>query len=237
MPADLTLHPKAKPTRKWQLSFPVIMFSILGLLAAALFAFVSIRPIQVLPQITLGPGYSLTNAVGETVTHEDMRGSLVLYNFTYLNCQPPCPDTNQVMQNIQARLNEIDTGDIPVHLVTISFDPTRDTPAALYAAAEQLGADPAVWSFLTGTPERLKWVIGGGFGVYYEEREPGLFKFDPAFMLVDGAGILRAEYRTGAPDIDRILRDIHLVAEEVHNRQGVANYAYDAAHLFLCYPR
>lgn len=237
MSADLVVKPDAPtPKRAW-VSFPMIMFSVLGLLTLGLFAFVTIRPIQVLPKITLGPGFSLWDAAGETVTNEDMRGSLVLYNFTYLNCQEPCPSSIQTMQEIQSRLDEADTGGIPVRLVTISFDPARDTPAAMQAAVTQLEADPAIWSFLTGAPERLKWIIGGGFGVFYEEREPGVFKFDPAFMLVDGAGVLRAEYRTNTPDVERMIRDMHLVAEEVHNRQGVANYAYDAAHLFLCYPR
>jgi len=235
---NLTAKPEApKLQRKVRLSFPVILFSVLGLLTLGLFAFVTIRPIQVLPRITLGPGYFLTDANGEAVTNEDFRGSLVLYNFTYLNCQAPCPETTGVMQEVQARLDEIDTAGIPVRLVTISFDPARDTPAALQTAAATLHADPEVWTLLTGAPERLKWLIGGGFSVFYEERQPGEFRFDPAFMLVDGAGILRAEYRTAAPDVDRILRDMRLVTEEVRNRQGVANYAYDAAHLFLCYPR
>ena len=229
--------PSSGPKKGIKLNFWMILFSILGLLTLGLFAFVTIRPIQVLPRITLGPGYSLTDSQGQAVTHEDFRGSLVVYNFTYLNCQEPCPATTGVMQELQARLDEVDTGGIPVKLVTISFDPERDTPAAMQAAAAQLDADPEVWTFLTGAPERLKWLIGGGFGVYYDQREDGEIRFDPAFMLVDGASVLRAEYRTAVPDVDRILRDIRLVTEEVHNRQGVANLAYDAAHLFLCYPR
>jgi len=223
--------------KRFRLTFPVILFSVLGVLGLGLFAFVTIRPIQVLPRISLGPGYFLTDANGEAVTNEDFRGSLVLYNFTYLSCEEPCPVTTDTMQAVQSRLGEVDTGGIPIKLVTISFDPARDTPEVIRAAAAELGADPAVWTFLTGAPERLKWLIGGGFSVYYEEKQPQEFRFDPAFMLVDGAGVLRAEYRTAVPDVDRILRDMRLVTDEVHNRQGVANYAYDAAHLFLCYPR
>ncbi len=235
---DLIIKPQQPGKKKGiGLNFPTIMFSVLGLLTLGLFAFVTIRPIQVLPRITLAPGYSLIDANGDAVTNEDFRGSLVLYNFTYLNCETPCLETTGVMQELQASLDEIDTGGIPVQLVTISFDPERDTPSAMKAAATQLGVDSEAWTFMTGTPERLKWVIGGGFGVYYEERNPGEFVFSPAFMLVDGAGVLRGEYWTEAPETDRILRDFRLVAEEVKNRQGVANYAYDAAHLFLCYPR
>jgi len=33
-----------------------------------------------------------------------------------------------------------------------------------------------------------------------------------------------------------VLRDIALLTDEAKNSQGAARYAYEAAHLFLCYP-
>jgi protein SCO1/2 len=56
-------------------------------------------------------------------------------------------------------------------------------------------------------------------------------------MLVDGLDILRAEYRTAAPDTDRILEGIQLIADEVNNSDGANKVVYEAAHLFMCYPR
>jgi protein SCO1/2 len=56
-------------------------------------------------------------------------------------------------------------------------------------------------------------------------------------MLVDGSGIIRAEYRTATPDMAIIERDINLLLEEAENIDGPSRYAYEAAHLFLCYPR
>ena len=49
--------------------------------------------------------------------------------------------------------------------------------------------------------------------------------------------MMRAEYRTDAPDIDIILRDMGLLAAEVDNSEGIYRFAYEAAHLFSCYPR
>ena len=65
----------------------------------------------------------------------------------------------------------------------------------------------------------------------------GSFKFDPAFVLVDGWGIVRGEYRyqTMTPDSERILRHLGVLAEEVINSQGANSIAYEAAHYFLCY--
>jgi protein SCO1/2 len=55
-------------------------------------------------------------------------------------------------------------------------------------------------------------------------------------MLVDGLGILRAEYITGDPGADRILGDIAFILDEVENSEGANKVAYEAAHLFMCYP-
>ena len=217
------------------------IYALIGLFLVGTLAFAIFRPILVLPRIHLAPGFTLQDETGQRFTSEDLRGQLTLYNFTYTRCAgqegSPCPATGEVMRAVQTRLPEVETGGIPVSLVTISFDPERDTPAVLSQYADQVTPDTHNWHFLTGAADRLKWIIGGGFGVYYNANEDGSFTFDPAFMLVDGAGILRAEYRTAAPEIDRILRDIGLVAKEANDSQGAKRAAYEAAHLFLCYPR
>jgi protein SCO1/2 len=141
------------------------------------------------------------------------------------------------MRQLQERLQTVDTGGIDVRLVTISFDPENDTPQRLQAYAQQWGADGDQWQVVTGDPFLVKQVIGNGFYTYYQQQEDGRFEFDPAFVLTDGWGLLRAEYRTATPDLETVARDVGLIAQEAHNSQGAARYAYEAAHLFLCYPR
>lgn len=218
-----------------KLSRIIVIISIF--LLVSVFSFATLRPIQVLPRISVGPGFSLTNQDGERLTNEDVRGQFVLYNFVYTSCDAPCSQMNATMQQLQQRLDTLDTGDIPVRLITISIDPAQDTPEQLRAYAEELGADTEQWEFLTGDPDQLKNIIGGAFSTYYEQQPDGSFNFDPAFILTDGWGILRAEYRTATPDLDRIERDIRLIAQEARNSKGASRYAYEAAHLFLCYPR
>jgi len=91
-------------------------------------------------------------------------------------------------------------------------------------------------------------VIGGGFGVYYEktaqpsEGQGGhshsdyAFVHENRFVLVDERGLIRAEYHDLTLDVDRVMRDIRLVSREAAS-QGAVRYVYEAAHLFLCYPR
>ncbi len=214
-----------------------LLYLILALFLLAVLAFVTFRPILVLPRITLAPGFSLIDQDGNQLTNEDMRGKVTLYNITHTSCTAPCPETGQIMKEVQDRLQEIDTGGIPVELVTISVDPELDSSEALLAYAESLDADLNKWHFVTGPVDRLRWIVGDGFRLYFNKKDDGQLIFDPGFMLVDGLGILRAEYRTATPEADRILSDIELIVEEVINSDGANKVAYEAAHLFMCYPR
>jgi protein SCO1/2 len=209
-----------------------------GLLLIAAFAFVLLQPIQVLPRIRLAPAWVLRDRDGRLFSNEDLRGQIVLYTFTYTRCRPPCPQPDQTMQRIYQRLATMNLGDVPVTLLSISFDTTHDSPEVLKAYATQWGVQDDRWRFAVGTDaQRLKTVIGEGFEVYYEPQGDGRFGFDPVYILVDGWGIIRGEYRyrTLTPDVERIIRHIGVLAEEVRNSHGPTRLAYEAAHLFLCY--
>lgn len=207
------------------------------MLVAGILWFAIDQPIQVLPRITLAPGYALTDQLGETHTSEDQRGKFTLYTFGYSHCSTPCVQTSESLAAVQKMLPEVDTNGIAVELVTISFDPTRDTPQQLQAFAASLGADAERWHLITGDEEKLKTVIGGGFGAYFHDNGDGSFAFDPLFVMVDGNGIIRSRYRTPALNVEIIARDLRLMATEVKNSKGAAKLAYEAAHLFLCYPK
>ncbi|MFW6206086.1 MAG: SCO family protein, partial [Gemmatimonadota bacterium] len=162
---------------------------------------------------------------------------VVVYTFGYIHCETGCFPTDSLFRALQDRLEEAELGGMPVRLVTISFDPDRDTPSVLAEAARHAGADPAVWTFATGEPAALKTLIGTGFEIYYGPH-PDLsdaFEYRPGVMVVDGNGILRREYRWGLPSVDGLLKDLRVIAREVNAASGAAKLAYEAAHVFACY--
>ena len=61
--------------------------------------------------------------------------------------------------------------------------------------------------------------------------------FEPRYVLVDQSGMIRARYFTAVPDPTVLQRDINLLLQEAKNLTGSKKVAYEAAHLFLCYPR
>jgi len=222
------------------LSKKVIVRSVIpvALIIAAALAFAVFQPIQVLPRIRLSPGYLLVNQDDQTITSEDARGDIVLYTFTYSRCGAECADMYETLREVQSRLGEVDAGDNDIKFITISFDTQRDTPEVLQDYAASLGADTSRWQFATGDPGHLENVIKAGFEVYYQEADDGDFAFAPTFVLVDGWGVIRGEYRyaTNASDADKIVHHLDILGEEIRNSHGAASLAYEAAHFFLCYP-
>ncbi len=216
---------------------PAVLWVILAVIPlVAVIAFAVLQPVKVRPRIGLAPGYAFTDQNGEQLTSEDMRGKLVMYDFTYTNCAAPCLQTAAAMHDVQALAKRMDTAGLLVELVTISFDPEHDSSEQLRRHAAAIGADTDNWHFVTGAADRLKNVIGGGFGVFYEPDGAGGFTFDPTMVLVDGNGIIRAIYERTLPDMQTIERDLNLVVTEVRNSEGPGKLVYEAAHLFLCYP-
>jgi protein SCO1/2 len=82
---------------------------------------------------------------------DEWRGSLTLVTFIYTNCPVAnfCPLMDQNFATIQGAVAEDPQLKGQVRLVSITFDPARDTPAVLAAHAARRRADPAVWTFLT----------------------------------------------------------------------------------------
>jgi cytochrome oxidase Cu insertion factor (SCO1/SenC/PrrC family) len=51
------------------------------------------------------------------------------------------------------------------HLVSISVDPERDTPARLAEYGARYGANPIAWSFLTGPEQAIQATVVEGFKI------------------------------------------------------------------------
>jgi protein SCO1 len=210
-----------------------LIYLVLALPLIALLLFVTVQPILVLPRIRLAPGYALVNQAGARVSQDSFLGQIVIYNVATITCDGPCAESWTLMASLHRELAQMET-DFPVTLVTLSVDPA-DRPERLSHFAAQQGVDLERWHLLSGDPDHLKYVVGGGFNTYYT-HESGALHLEPSVTIVDGLGIVRASYRANLPSIETLLRDIDLLLVEARNSTGLTRYAYEAAHLFLCYP-
>lgn len=217
-----------------------------ALFVAAAMAFAIFEPIQVLPRLRLAPGYALTADDGSIVTSEDARGVITLYTFSRTDCGPSCEEIDDIMAEVGERVEaEVDLGEVEFRLVTIALDPLALDPLVsdresavvdLRAAAAAAGADGIDWRWVGGTETDLRNVVGAGFRRPYESVSST--DFDPGFILVDGLGVVRGDYRyeTLGDTADKLTRHVGILGDELKYANGAAGVAYEAAHLFLCYP-
>jgi protein SCO1 len=121
-----------------------------------------------------------------------LKGHRVALTFMYTRC--PQPDFCPLMdRNFAAMQNEVKKtpglGD--VRLVSVSFDPANDTPAVLKAHAKTLQADPAVWHFVTTSPDDIKG-FAASFGVTAEpsDESPAILTHNLSTAVIDSEGKL-----------------------------------------------
>lgn len=119
--------------------------------------------------------------------------AVTLVDFVYTRCQTVCLSLGSSFQQMQASLlgDRVSGQDSGVQLLSISFDGTYDTPAALAAYALRLQADPRIWRFArvadaTQTEQLLRQfevvVVPDGRGDY--EHNAAFLVFDPHGRLV-----------------------------------------------------
>ncbi|HEX6183863.1 MAG TPA: SCO family protein [Pyrinomonadaceae bacterium] len=96
-----------------------------------------------------------------------LKGKTVVVNAFFTTCTSVCPPMNRNMEKIQEALG--DRLGKEVFLVSISVDPTTDTPPRLKEYAQKFHAKPG-WTFLTGKKENVDWALFK-VGQYVESKD------------------------------------------------------------------
>ena len=129
------------------------------------------------------PGFSLTDQDGNIVNLSDFAGKWVLIDWVFTNCVTFCPLLTGGLNVVHSGLGDAVGQD--VQLVSITFDPTRDTPEALRAYASAVAPDQTGWAWLTGT-EAETGAVAAAYGVSFDPAPSvnGVAQFDHTSLLV-----------------------------------------------------
>ena len=169
----------------------VAFLAAAGLIGLAYVSLKSIPPPTLpsnLEKISEVPEFQLTDQTGRPTTLEDLKGKIWAANFIFTRCKGPCPITILRMQELNTKLKKVRGN---VELVTFTVDPEYDTPEVLKTFGEQLGADPAAWKFLTGTPDAIKNIVVTGLLQPFAKEPDGTPAHSSRIVLVDAKGWLR----------------------------------------------
>lgn len=132
------------------------------------------------------PEFVLYNQDGQVVDAAHFRGQQIMLNFIYTRCPVAnmCPAATMKMMEAQKLARQAGVSDI--QFLSVTLDPTYDTPGVLKEYAVARGIDTGNFSFLTG-PEHAIQDLLLQFGVI-AEFDGGILKHSLTTLLIDPAG-------------------------------------------------
>ena len=134
------------------------------------------------------PDFTLTDQTGARVSLSQLRGQVVAVNFIYTSCALTqfCFRVANHFASIAQRFEDRLGKDLT--LLTVTFDPARDTVDVLREYASQWKVAPGTWKFLTGDADDVRRVCDL-FGVDFFPDE-GLMNHSLRTAVIDRSGRL-----------------------------------------------
>lgn len=134
------------------------------------------------------PNFSLTNQEGKRFSMKDYRGKSLAITFIYRECPLPdyCIKMSQGFSTLAVQLNGTEEFRDKMRLLTISFDPNRDTPAKLKEYGIGYLGNPekpdfTVWQLAVGTDKEVR-AVADFFGLKYEIDENDKTQFNHSLV-------------------------------------------------------
>ena len=156
------------------------------------FALAGCRRESDLPKLFAVPDATLVNETGKPFNLAANKGKVTVYNFIFTTCTGTCPMMTANMRKLTKKIDR----DAPVRFVSISVDPTRDTPAVLADYASKVRNDER-WMFLTGEAKDIVELSVKGFKLAASaEVQPGAepLLHSSKFAVADRTGTIREYY-------------------------------------------
>ena len=160
-----------------------------------------------------GEEYSLLDQFDSQITFpEEYTGNVMLVGYVYTHCPDICPVITYNMRDVQRELDDEDD----FMLVSISFDPDRDTPEILYQYADNYRINQANWRFLTGEKSNVDSLLEKlGIATVktptrFDENNTPIYFIDHTdrVTLIDREGNIRKHYNGSELNSDEAIEDI-----------------------------
>lgn len=176
--------------RSWvrRYGYSLIMLAI----CMAMGAYILMRDNNADELLNQGPGteFSYTDITGNEVSLSNTNGKARLLYFFFANCPDVCPPTTFVMSQVQDELKEDGLFGDEVQFLSVSIDPTRDTPEVLKKYSERFDADPNGWKFLRGDEQETA-ELARKYQILVNKDKDGNFGHMNLIVLLDKDGNIR----------------------------------------------
>ncbi len=156
------------------------------------------------PALFPAPKFSLTDQNAQPFTQADLKGKVWVVDFIFTRCGGACPVMTQRMIELASKVHAEN-----VRFVSISVDPSYDTPVVMKEYAQRQGATDGRFVFLTGNVDGIYTLAQKGFHLAAAPaREGKPIVHDEHFLLIDGKGDVRGAYMSNDEEAMR-----HLAAD------------------------
>jgi protein SCO1/2 len=161
------------------------------------------------------PNFTLTDQARRQISFSQFAGKVVAVNFVYTSCALPtfCYRMANNFGVVQRRLKDHLVRDLI--LLTVTFDPQRDTPEVLAHYAQTWKADPKTWHFLTGSLPEVRRVTSM-FGMDFFPDE-GLMNHSLHTVVIDRKGKVAANIEGNQFSAEQL---VDLVTTVLDNKSG-----------------
>ena len=162
------------------------------------------------------PEFTFTNQDGEQVGRADMEGKVTIVDFFFTSCPSICPKMSAEMERVNDMFRDYDN----VRIMSISIDPTYDSPEVLKKYADEHHAEAGKWDFLTGGVQETYDLAKCGFIIPSVDGlgVPDDFVHSDKFVLVDEQGRIRGYYSgTSREDVDLLMLETKVL---LHASEG-----------------
>ena len=140
------------------------------------------------------PDVLLEDMSGRRVPLLPQQGEVVLVEFIYTVCGDICQiaaaDFAEVRDDLMAQ-------DVNARLISVSFDPERDTPEQMAVYGDAHEADGGVWTIARPSPQQLPQLLAL-FGVTVIADEWGGYQHNAAIHVISPGGRFSAVFDTDA---------------------------------------
>jgi len=177
--------------------------------------------------------------------HDLLRGRVTLLGFIYTHCSDVngCPLSTHVLMGIHRAIHEDPKLRGRLQLISLSFDPIRDTPEAMRQYGENLvGEDDAGdWRFLTTpdieTLDPLLRAYGQDVQRRRSENDGGDISHSLRVFLIDDQQRIRNIYSVAFLEASLLLTDVRTVLAEKGAHAGQENDSHAPSIDLLAYSR
>lgn len=153
----------------------------------------------------------LIDQTGHAFTLDSLRGRPLVVTFVATRCTSACPLIDARFARAQ-RLFARDR--LNARLLTITLDPSHDTPAVMRSLARRFDADPRRWLLASGSVADVSRIMAA-FGVLARRGVRGVPDEHTTFVyLFDARGVLRERIFASSVLEDQLAQDLRTIARK-----------------------